>query len=409
MNLDELTSEVMEQKEGMKVLQKAFADMQTADNADVVMGVEYDPEIKKRIIEETPFSEFLKSQGCWKPTNKVKVGYKIKDNKTKSNFMYENDEIEKATPSDFSERVAHMTILQYPVSIGDMAQKAADFDLFADECNDGYIDMANTVDYTLLEGKGDAKNFKGIFNLINTNQIKLGGDLLTKDDMTSAFQGIIDEGGYPTGVVCTAEVADQINDIYYPGTIKQLDFELVGGYNVVGIITTAGNRVPVIVDRNIDNSAGEKMAILDSSSIKVKELLAPTMIEWAKTRLSRDISIVQAVTAYMDSEYKNATITDIGKDDNRPGLTRSGTLGINVIGTDGKPCKGAKLKFTDDKNNTFKSGLTNAAGKAEVLQIPYGTYSVAYDTVPNGYTSINLADYEVKASQSDIQLVITKS
>lgn len=409
MNQQDFQTKFLDLESNLGNLQKAFDDMQTATHADVVMSVDYDPEVKKRIVEQTQFSEFLRTQGCWKPTDKIKVGYKIKDNYTKTNFMYENDEILKATPSDFSERIAHMTIMQYPISIGDIAQKAADFDLFNDEMNDGYVDMANTLDKTLLEGQGTNKDFKGIFNLINTNTINLGGDLLTKDDLTSAFQGIIDEGGYPTGLVCTAEIADQINDIYFPGTVKPLEYELTAGFNVVGIVTTAGNQIPVIVDRHIDNSESEKLAIIDSSSIKVKELMPPAVIEWAKTRLSHDASIIQVITAYMDAEYKNAVIKGVGADDKRPGLTRTGTVDVKVLGTDAKPVKGVKLSFTDEDSNVFKTGLTNANGQAEATQLVYGKYIMAFETVPDGYTATTLADYEVKASQSDLQLILTKS
>lgn len=407
--LEDLQTQYLDLNNNMTNLQKAFDDMQTANHADAVMSVEYDPEIVKRIIEQTPFTEFLKQQGCVKSTTKVKVGYKEKTNNTQSNWMYEEDDIAKATPSDFEKRYATMSILHYPVSIGDIAQKAGDFDLFADEMNDGYIDIANTLDKTLLEGKGDSKDFKGIFNSINTNTIDLGGDLLTKGDLTSAFQGIIDEGGYPTGLVCTAEVADQINDIYFPGTTKPLEYELTAGYNVTAIVTTAGNQIPVIVDRHVDNSVNEKLAIIDSSSIKVRELLSPSVVPWAKTRLSNDQSIIQVITAYMDAEYKNAQITGISRDDARPDLLRTGDVSISVMGTDGKPVKGAKLQFKDSDNNTYKTGVTSATGVAEALQIPYGEYSLSWDTLPTGYTAITLADYEVKANRADLQLIVTKS
>ena len=406
--LDELQTQYLDLNNNLTHLQKAFDDMQTAQHADAVMSVEYDPEIIKRIIEQTPFTEFLRAQGCIKPTTKVKVGYKEKVNHTTSNWMLEEDDIAKATPSDFRKKYATMSILHYPVSIGDIAQQAGDFDLFADEMNDGYIDLANSLDKTLLEGKGDNKDFKGVFNSINTNTIDLGGDLLTKGDLTSAFQGIIDEGGYPTGIVCTSEISDQINDIYFPGTSKALEYELTAGYNVTGIVTTAGNRIPVIVDRHVDNSKGEKLAIIDSSSIKVKELLPPSVIPWAKTRLSNDQSIIQVITAYMDAEYKNAQITGVGKDTKRPDLTRTGDVSITVLGTDAKPVKGAKLQFKDDNNNTFKTGVTNANGKAEASQIPYGNYHLSWDTLPSGVTEITLADYEVKANRADIQLIVQK-
>ena len=408
MTLKDLQSGFMDLNTGIQELQKA---MQTTVNANVVMPVEYDPELKKRVALQTPYLEFLKSQGCVKSTDKVKVGYKIKTNNTRTNFMLEDDEIVSYTPSDFDKRVAFMKILHYNINIGDIAEKAAEFDLFKDDLEDGLTDMANTLDYTLLEGSGEeeTKDFKGLFNTISTNTFDLGGDLLTKDDIVSLVESIIEENGYPTGLVCTPEVANQINDIYFPGTVKPLEYEMTAGYKVNAIYTAAGNIIPVIVDRHVDNSKGEKLSIFDTSSIKVKEFQAPTVVPFAKTKLATSQSIIQVITQYNDSEYKNGMITGIGRDEDRKTKTKTGNINFNVIGTDGKPVKGAKVTFTDDDNNVFKSGTTNNRGLAEMIQVPYGTYSVDYDTVPTGYTKISVADYEVAAADNRVSLILTKN
>lgn len=408
MTLKDLQSGFMDLNSGMQELQKA---MQTTVNANVVMPVEYDPELKKRVALQTPYLEFLKAQGCVKSTDKVKVGYKIKENKTKTNFMLEDDEIVSYTPSDFDKRIAFMKILHYNINIGDIAEKAAEFDLFKDDLEDGLIDMANTLDYTLLEGSGEesAKDFKGLFKEISTNTFDLGGDLLSKDDIVSLVEAIIQENGYPTGLVATPEVANQINDLYFPGTVKPLEYEIVGGYKVTGIYTAAGNIIPVIVDRHVDTTKGEKLAIVDTSSIKVREFQAPTVVPFAKTKLATSQSIIQVITAYNDSEYKNGMITGIGRDEDRKTKTKLGNINFNIMGTDGKPVKGAKVSFTDDDNNVFKSGTSNNRGVCEMIQVPYGTYSVDYDTVPSGYTKISVADYEVAAADSRVSLILTKN
>lgn len=411
LTLQDLQSKFINYDGSLAELQAAVKDMQTAGNADAVMPVDYDPEIKKTIQKQTAFTEWLKAEQIWKGTDKVKVGYKLKTGKTKSNWMNETDEIAKATAADFGKKYAYMKICHYPTSIGDLAEKGADFDLMNDELNDGYIDLANNVDKTLLEGEGteESKDFKGIFNLINTNTVKLGGNLLTKDDLTSLFQGIIDEGGFPTGLVCTAEVADQINDLYYPGTVKELTTELTAGFNVTGIVTTAGNTIPIIVNSHIDNSNGEKLAVIDSSSFKVRELLPPSPVLWPKTKLALDQSIIHILTSYMDSEYKNAMITGIAKDTDRPTLTRTGNVAFQLIGTDGKPVSGAKIKFADTKN-TYISTTSNNRGLAEIGQAVYGTYTVTVETVPSGYTALSTyADFEINANESSVQLVLTKN
>lgn len=408
MTLKDLQSNFMDLNRGMQELQKA---MQTTMNANAVMPVEWDPELKKRVSLQTPYLEFLKSQGCVKSTAKVKVGYKLKENKTRTNFMLEDDEIQSHTPSDFDKRVAFMTIMHYNINMGDIAEKAAEFDLFKDDLEDGLIDMANTLDYTLLEGAGEeeTKDFKGLFKTIHTNTFDLGGDLLTKDDIVSIVEAIIQENGYPTGLVATPEVANQINDLYFPGTVKPLEYELTAGYKVTGIYTAAGNIIPIIVDRHVDTSKGEKLAVVDTSSIKVREFQPPTVVPFAKTKLATSQSIIQVITQYNDAEYKNGMITGIGRDEDRKTKTKLGNINFNIMGTDGKPVKGAKVSFTDEKNNVFKSGTSNNRGLAEMIQVPYGTYNVDYDTIPSGYTKIAIADYDVSAAESRVSLILTKN
>lgn len=408
MTLKDLQSNFMDLNSGMQELQKA---MQTTMNANAVMPVEWDPELKKRVSLQTPYLEFLKSQGCVKSTAKVKVGYKLKENKTRTNFMLEDDEIQSYTPSDFDKRVAFMKILHYNINMGDIAEKAAEFDLFKDDLEDGLIDMANTLDYTLLEGAGEeeTKDFKGLFKTIHTNTFDLGGDLLTKDDIVSIVEAIIQENGYPTGLVATPEVANQINDLYFPGTVKPLEYELTAGYKVTGIYTAAGNIIPIIVDRHVDTSKGEKLAVVDTSSIKVREFQPPTVVPFAKTKLATSQSIIQVITQYNDAEYKNGMITGIGRDEDRKTKTKLGNINFNIMGTDGKPVKGAKVSFTDEKNNVFKSGTSNNRGLAEMIQVPYGTYNVDYDTIPPGYTKIAIADYDVSAAESRVSLILTKN
>lgn len=408
MTLKDLQSNFMDLNSGMQELQKA---MQTTMNANAVMPVEWDPELKKRVSLQTPYLEFLKSQGCVKSTAKVKVGYKLKENKTRTNFMLEDDEIQSYTPSDFDKRVAFMKILHYNINMGDIAEKAAEFDLFKDDLEDGLIDMANTLDYTLLEGVGEeeTKDFKGLFKTIRTNTFDLGGDLLTKDDIVSIVEAIIQENGYPTGLVATPEVANQINDLYFPGTVKPLEYELTAGYKVTGIYTAAGNIIPIIVDRHVDTSKGEKLAVVDTSSIKVREFQPPTVVPFAKTKLATSQSIIQVITQYNDAEYKNGMIAGIGRDEDRKTKTKLGNINFNIMGTDGKPVKGAKVSFTDEKNNVFKSGTSNNRGLAEMIQVPYGTYNVDYDTIPAGYTKIAIADYDVSAAESRVSLILTKN
>lgn len=410
-SLEDLNTKFGVMNSKMGELDLAMKEMLTAREADAVMQVEIDPEIKKRIALETPFLEFLKSHGSFKDTTAIKMEYKEKINPQNSIWIDEDDVIADPDKRSFIKRTARMKIIHHPIKIGALAQAGGEIDLRADDLNDGYVSMANTLDTTLLEGRGteESKDFKGLFNTLKTNTFGLGGDILTKDDLTSLFSAINEEKGVPQGLVCTTEVGHQIDDLFYPGSYQERTIEMAGGYTVTAIKAGRGNLIPIIIDDNIDNSDGEKLAVVDCSSIKIKELMAPSVIPFARTDLGIKESIVQFVTAYNDAEFKNGMITGIGVDTDRPIKTRRGDVKFNVIGTDGKPVGGAKVSFTNSDDEVFTSNASNNRGVCEIPQLAYGTYEVDFATVPTGYTKLTYADFEVKSVESEVQLVLTKN
>lgn len=410
-SLEDLNTKLGVMNNKMGELDLAIKEMVIARDADAVMKAEIDPEIKKRIALETPYLEFLKANGSFKSTDAVRLEYKEKTNAQNSIWIDEDDAIAEPDKRNYLKRTAYMKIIHHPIKIGALAQAGGEIDLRSDDLDDGYISMANALDTTLLEGQGteESKDFRGLFNVTKTNTFDLGGDLLTKDDLNSLFAAINAEKGFPQGLVCTTEVGQQIDDLFYPGSYQERTIEMAGGYTVTAIKAGRGNLIPIIIDDNIDNSNGEKLAVVDCSSVKVKELMAPSVVPFARTDLGIKESIVQFVTSYIDSEFKNGMITGIGVDTDRPVKQRRGDVKFNILGTDGKPVGGAKVSFTNEDGDVFKSKASNNRGLCEIPQLAFGTYNVDFDTVPSGYTKLSYADYEVKVAESEVQLVLTKN
>ena len=87
------------------------------------------------------------------------------------------------------------------------------------------------------------------------------------------------------------------------------------GHNVNIYRAPNGALLPIITDPNIDTSEnGEQLAIIDNDSLRVRELLPPTMIELAKMKLSDSRVLFTWFTFYNRAEYKNAVLTNIQSD-----------------------------------------------------------------------------------------------
>ena len=170
LNDDEIKTKFLAMNDQLAEFAVAMKGMQTAQNADAVMPVEYDPNIIKRITQQTPMTEWLKQEGCMASTKYIKVGYKEKTNNTKSAWMNEDDPFSTPTAAGFGKKYVPMRILAYNMSIGDLALKGGEFNLQTDDLDDGKVDIANQLDKTILEGEGteEAKDFKGIFKMINS-------------------------------------------------------------------------------------------------------------------------------------------------------------------------------------------------------------------------------------------------
>lgn len=282
--------------------------------ADVMITVDYDAELQRLVYHQCPFLTYLETHGCVRPASTAKVGYRVKKQMTTSSHIEETQDIPEHIPSYFEDEIAKMQTLVYPIEISDLACAGVDaIDLLADEINDGYLDMAQTKDITILNGTPDnpvSNHFTGFLPSIKTHKEDMGG-AIDKDTIDILAQDIIDDGGSPDAILTTAKVGRQLNDLLYPEhrIVDKIDLTL--GTRVTAYNAPNGKSIPIIVDPNIDTTDGDVLAFVDNNSLRVRELVKPSIVPLAKTKLSTSRVLFTYYTFYNRAEYRNGIITGI--------------------------------------------------------------------------------------------------
>ena len=84
------------------------------------------------------------------------------------------------------------------------------------------------------------------------------------------------------------------------------------GFNVLAYVTPAGNQIPIIIDSNLKSSAsGDYLIMVDETTLRIKELMPPTVIDLAKTKLTTSKVIANYMTMYCRSEHKNGFLYNV--------------------------------------------------------------------------------------------------
>ena len=332
MNLSEELRTRFATRDELAELQKAMDDhVQTAventtvgDNArkndgnlptaDVMITVDYDSELQRLVYHQSPFLTYLEQHGCVTDAKTAKVGYRVKKQMTTSSFIAETQDIPDHIPSYYEDELAKMQTLVYPIEISDLACAGVDaIDLLEDEIRDGFLDMAQVKDRAILNGTKANNGFDGFLTQLasdGTHKENASG-AIEKDMIDIMAQEIIDDGGSPSAILTTAKVGRQLNDILYPEhrIVDKVDLTL--GTRVIGYNAPNGQTIPIIVDPNIDTQNGDVLAFVDNNSLRVRELVKPSMIPLAKTKLSTSRVLFTYFTFYNRAEYRNGIITGI--------------------------------------------------------------------------------------------------
>ena len=312
--IEELNNKLDKSNHEIAELRKAF----TTEDAPTSMQITYTDELKSKVFEKAPFFRFLESKGRVQKVDTSIVGFYKKTVNQNAQWMKETDTIPNYTKGNFQEETDKMKTIIYPIEVSMLSQMGINkIDVLKDAINDGFIDVYNQVDNALLQGNGTAasKDMKGLTKTITTNTKDLNGEPITEEAIDDMLQAIVDDnGGTPDSIVTNFEVAKQLKKIVadYRRYNDKIDIGL--GHRVVAYESITGIEVPILVDGNFKPVNGESsMAIIDSSTIEVKRLLEPTLLQDLPTDiLGYKNAIVSFLTAQNIAEFQDGIITGIG-------------------------------------------------------------------------------------------------
>jgi hypothetical protein len=291
--------------EMIQELQKATVITTVDGSAGDLVPIEYDAEILSMLVKKAPFLSRLQSIGKVKDVTTSTVAYRRKESGGTTDFIAETDTMPAVLSSVWQSYTAAMKVLVTPISISDLAQKGTQqvLDLYTTEINDALLDQACKKDDQIVSGAAGSYGFAGLPEVVSTNKTDMSGAAISKDNLRTACQTILNAGGTPTAIVTTGEVAAHLEDELYPGVRYVNQTEMVTGYNVTAFRAPNGTDIPIIVDPNVANTDDQReLYVLDETVLEVRDLMKPTPIPLAKTKLATDTVIAQFTTFFCRAE-----------------------------------------------------------------------------------------------------------
>ena len=319
--MDDIVSKIASQSAEMEELKKTF---QQVTNYPTSMQIEYSDELKSKTFDKAPFLRFLESKGQVFDGRAAYAGY---FNETLGNpdvaFIDELDDVPAANAETIAELTEKMKTIAAPIEVSMMAQMGNwRIDLLERQINRRFIEVNNTTDEALLEGAGTAakKDFKGLNKSITTHKEDLSGEPITESIIDDTLEEIVNDGSNPDVIVCSYGVAKQLKAIVAPYRRYNDKIDIGLGHRVTSYESMFGTDIPILVDGNWDTTDGDKLAIVDSSTIEVRRLMPPTLIQDLPVNKLAYKNVVAAfLTCINVGEFQDALITGIGTEEPETG------------------------------------------------------------------------------------------
>lgn len=321
--LEEIKAQYASQNKQLQALSKAYEDlkkdMMTTGDAPQSSQIAYSPDLKSKVFEKAPYFRFLESKGRVDDSfGSTYAGFYKETDNSAASWIDESDDIPTQTASSYAEEVSKMKTLIHPIDVSLMAQMGNNaIDILAREIDKGFIKVTNQLDSTLLQGAGtsSSKDFKGFTKQVSTNVDTLDADEpISEDAIDDMLTSIIDgNGGVVDCIVTTNAVAKQLKKIVAPYRRFNDKIDIGLGHRVIAYEAPNGSEIPILIDSNLTQiNSKDVMLFVDSSTIEVKRLLAPTLMTNLPTnKLGTKNAVVSFATANNIAEFRNGMIKGI--------------------------------------------------------------------------------------------------
>jgi len=276
-----------------------------ASSAGDIIEPEIDPQLQNMVVKKYPFYSYLNSLGRVTTTRSNKPSFLKKVSGGAGGFISEGGTLTSATDSVYDLLTGTMTTWNFQLEITDqmiMGSQDSIVDIYDQEIQDGLEAHLGDIDSAILTGASGGNNPVGLSTLITTNTDNFSGT----DEITDKFQlddmcnTIMDAGGMPSALVTSSNVKSQLEDVLYPNVNAPLipRTEMAFGFQVTRYDSPAGE-IPIIVDPALaGGSDDEQILFVDYSTVMLKYLMEPRVIDLAKTKLTTP-SVLASFQSFM--------------------------------------------------------------------------------------------------------------
>ena len=294
--------------------------IQATTNAPNIMQITPDPEIHSKTVEETSFLSFLRMQNREEMVNTSKVSFLEETPGNTASVIAETANIPDYAITAYTEVAETMRTIATGFKVSYMAQMGTTAaDILQTEISRGYTLVNNKMDYLLLNGNStsNALEFDSVWSDSDVNTADLDGDALTEDNIDDLLGDIKNQGGSPDVIVTDSFVAKQLKKIAAPYRRYNDKIDIGLGFKVITYESLNGRELTILVDENVPTegtgaSETHAMLALDSSTIKIKTLLPPSLFDLPSSNLSYNKAVATFTVAHNLAPWKNGAITGIG-------------------------------------------------------------------------------------------------
>lgn len=321
LNLKEIMAQLDATNAELKELKNTYQE--TADYP-VSTQIEYTDVLKEKAFEKAPFFRFLESKGQVLDNKAAYAGYfNVTESNMGASYIDELEDVPGATDEAISELTEKMKTIVAPIEVSDLARLGnTKFDVLKRQIDRKFLDVLNLTDQTMTAGAGTsaAKDFKGIEKIINTHKVNLAtadDGKLSESVIDDMLRDIYNDNGFTDLMLVSPNVAKYLKAMVAPYRRFNDSVDIGLGHRVFVYESLLGTQIPVIVtpnftDPNKQSNATDTMALIDTSSIELRRLLPPTLLNGLPTqKLATRNAIAAFQTMICTGEFCNGLITGI--------------------------------------------------------------------------------------------------
>lgn len=322
LNMKEIMAQLDATNAELKELKNTYQE--TADYP-VSTQIEYTDVLKEKAFEKAPFFRFLESKGQVLDNKAAYAGYfNVTESANGASYIDELEDVPGATDESISELTEKMKTIVAPIEVSDLARLGnTKFDVLKRQIDRKFLDVLNLTDQTMTAGLGTAaaKDFKGIERIITTHTENLsannGDGKISESVIDDMLRDIYNDNGYTDLLLVSPNVAKYLKALTAPYRRFNDSVDIGLGHRVFTYESLLGTQIPVVVtpnftDPNKQSNPTDTMALIDTSSIELRRLLPPTILNGLPTqKLATRNAIAAFQTMICTGEFCNGLITGI--------------------------------------------------------------------------------------------------